>query len=421
MGFFPLLILGLYCISRLFGYWIEYLNIRQTNRHSGKIPPEFDGIVDAELTSRTRSYLVERTRLAIISSVVVTLLTIVFIFGGLLETYNAWVFSMGLPFLVSGWLFFMFLFFAAELVSVPFNLYSVFAIENRFGFNTMTPRLWFKDFVKSLLISICLLSVVVLVGLWLVSSSPRFWWFWIWCFSLFFSIFITYVSPYVIEPLFNKFTPLDDVDLRENAIRVAAKAGINVSKVLKMDESKRSRHTNAYFTGLGKTKRIVLFDTLLQGMNQDEILAVLAHEIGHWKRRHLVKGMFLFQLLSLVTLFVAYRSAADGFLASLFGIYQDNFFVSLVLFGLLADVAMFFLKPAFNALNRRFENEADRFSCALEGRADAMIAALVKLSRENLSNLYPHPLYVLFHYSHPPVVQRIREIREYCGEKQWRD
>jgi STE24 endopeptidase len=168
----------------------------------------------------------------------------------------------------------------------------------------MTGGLWLADFVKSTALSLILLALSFLAGFALISWSPRFWWLWVWCFFFSFTIFITYASPYVIEPLFNKFVPVEDDDLKARIVRLASQAGINVSKILKMDESKRSRHTNAYFAGIGRTKRIILFDTLLQGMTADEIIAVLAHEIGHWKRRHLLKGLAISQALSLIVLFL---------------------------------------------------------------------------------------------------------------------
>ncbi len=412
-----LIVLFIYIALQLFRYALDYLNMRYVRIHGATLPPDFAGIADEAVLERAQAYLIDKTRFDIIASSFSSLATVIFLFAGILDLYNSWVSSLGLPFVAAGWLFFLILYLVDELLSIPFSLYFTFSIENKYGFNRMTYRLWIADFLKSTVLSVVLLSIVVLAGLWLVSWSVRFWWFWVWCFSLAFSLFITYVSPYVIAPLFNKFTPLEDADLREGVVLLASKAGIKVSKVLKMDESKRSRHTNAYFTGIGRTKRIVLFDTLLESMNRDEILAVLAHEIGHWKRWHLLKGLVLIQAFSLVILFLAFQGLSSDFLSTLFGIREDTFFAKAVVVAFLAGMLSFLLKPLLGGFSRRLEREADRFSCDIEGRGESMISALVKLSKENLSNLCPHPLYALFHYTHPPVLQRIQEIREYCERR----
>ncbi len=221
----------------------------------------------------------------------------------------------------------------------------------------------------------------------------------------------------MIEPLFNKFTPVEDGSLKSRIVGLASRAGINVSKVLKMDQSKRSRHTNAYFTGIGRTKRIILFDTLLEAMMPDEVLAVLAHEIGHWKRHHLLKGLLLTAAVSLAFFFCAYQALSRHLLDTLFALRVDAFPAKAVIAGFFAGMLSFLFTPAMNAFSRSLEREADRFSCGLKGDGEALINALVKLSRDNLSNLYPHPLYALFHYSHPPVPERIRYIREHCEKE----
>jgi STE24 endopeptidase len=187
-----------------------------------------------------------------------------------------------------------------------------------------------------------------------------------------------------------------------------------------MDQSKRSRHTNAYFTGMGRTKRIILFDTLLETMTPDEVLAVLAHEIGHWKKHHLLKGLLLTAFVSLVFFFCARQAMSRHLLDTLFAIRVATFPAQAVIAGFFGGMLSFLFAPVMNAFSRRLEREADRFSCDFPGRGEAMVSALVKLSKDNLSNLYPHPLYALFHYSHPPVLERIGYIREYCEKEEKR-
>jgi STE24 endopeptidase len=380
------------------------------------IPPEFQGKMDEGMLKKTRDYEAHKTRFNFVSSLFENILTIIFIFGGLLNSYNSWIASLDLSFIFSGLLFFLLLSCAGEFLSVPFSLYHTFRMENRYGFNTMTLRLWISDFIKSLLISMVFISLVIVAALWLIQWSPDHWWLLVWGFLLVFGISLMYISPYVIEPLFNKFTPVEDESLREKIIELTSKVGIRAGRVLRVDASKRSRHTNAYFTGIGKTKRIVLYDTLLQGMTHDEILAVLAHEMGHWKKRHLLKSIVLIETVTLVALYLTYRSIQSDFLISLFHISRNTLFAKFILLAFLGGIVSMPLRPLMALFSRRHEREADRVSYELTRNSESMVSAVVKLSKENLANLYPHPLYVSLYYSHPPTLERIHCIRE-MGEK----
>lgn len=412
-----IVILIVYVALQALKYLLEWMNYRYVRGRENLVPPEFASVFDPAMLGKMRLYLLDKTRFDIVVSACASCAIAIFLFGGLLDPYNTWIEGMGLPFTVSGALFFLLLYLVSEALSIPFTLYFVFRIENRYGFNRMTYRIWLADFLKSTGLSIVLLSMVAIGGFWLVGWSPRAWWFWVWCFSLAFSVFVTYVSPYVIEPLFNKFTPVEDGGLKDRIVHLAARVGINVSKVLRMDASKRSTHTNAYFTGLGRTKRIILFDTLLKRLSEDEIVSVLAHEMGHWKKHHLLKGLTLSQLASLVLLFCAYRAMEGPFLSGLFDITRDSFFSKAVICAFFFSMVSFFLKPAMNGFSRMLEREADRFSCDLTGAGESMVRVLVKLSKDNLSNLFPHALYAFFNYSHPPVLERIGYIRAYCAKK----
>ncbi len=413
-----LLIAIVYVLIQGFKYFLEYVNLRHVQGRGDRVPPEFANVIDKAMLGKMRVYLTEKTRFDIICSACSSCVIILFFFGGFLDAYNSWIVRLGLSFVVSGWLFFLLLYLGAELLSAPFTLYFIFRIENRYGFNTMTFRLWLADFVKGIIVSIVLLSILCLAGLWLVTWSAEGWWLLIWCFFLAFMVFMTYVSPYVIEPLFNKFTPLEDDELRERVIRLASKVRIKISRVLKMDASKRSTHTNAYFTGLGKTKRIILFDTLLRGMDSDEIVSVLAHEIGHWKKRHLIKGLAVTQTAALILLFCAHRVTGGALLPEIFGVRAETFWAKATIVVFLFSMVSFFLKPALNGFSRMLEREADRIACDLTGTGETMVRVLAKLSKDNLSNPFPHSLYALFNYSHPPVLERIDYIRAYCRKKE---
>jgi STE24 endopeptidase len=406
------LIVAAYAIAIGTGYWLKYLNLAHLRVHGRIVPPEFEGVIDPVLLNKMADYTYENSRTAIVESIIGNLVLIVFLFCGALGAYDRWIASFSGSFLFRGILFFLVPVYAETLMDIPFSLYRNFSTEKRYGFNTMTVRLWFTDLLKSVLISTLLGAVVVLSALAIIQASPGWWWLWVWAFLLFFGIFVMYISPYVIEPLFFKFEPIKSEGL-ENKIRaLLEKAGLKISRVFQVDASRRSRHSNAYFTGIGKVKRIVLFDTLIDQMTEDEVLAVLAHEVGHWKKRHVLKRIILTEATAFCGLLAAFHLISWNGLPGLIGLADASFYARAVIIGFLVSLVMFPLTPLFSFLSRRDEREADRFASALTADPDAMASALVKLSRENLSNLHPHPLYAKFYYSHPPVVERIRELKE---------
>ena len=388
------------------------MNLRYMKKFGLTVPRELEGKVDEDLLKKTQAYEVEKTGFSFFSSGFGNIAVLVFIFGGLLNMYNAWIVSLNLSFIASGLLSFLLLSYVNTFISIPFGLYNTFKIEKKYGFNTMTWRLWLIDFLKSLGLSTVLTCILVSAGLWLVQASPDYWWIWVWCFFLAFSLFIMYISPYVIEPLFNKFTPVEAEGLEERIRALLQKVGIKVKRVFKMDASKRSRHTNAYFSGIGRVKRIILYDTLLEKMSHDEILAVLAHEAGHWKKKHVLKMIIAVEIISFIVIYLSFVILRTDFLADLFRIQNATFFARVVVLGFIGSIVSFPFTPLGNYVSRRFERESDRFACRLTDNPESMASALVELSKDNLSNLHPHPIYAAFYYSHPPVVQRIRDIRK---------
>lgn len=412
MGIYLSIIFLCYLLVVFFGYYLKALNLRHLKKYGADIPPEFEGYINAELLKKTRDYTVENNRFSFVKSVFDNVILLVFLFGGLLNIYNSWILSLNWNFILSGLAFFLFLTYAETFISIPFSLYSTFNIENKYGFNTMTPGLWIIDFLKSVMLSTMLMGIIISVSLWLVSASPDYWWLWVWGFFLVFSLFIMYISPYVIEPLFNKFTPIEDKALEDKIKNLVQKVGIKVSRILKMDASKRSTHTNAYFTGIGKVKRIILYDTLLEKMDIDETIAVLAHEIGHWKKKHVLKRIMVSEVIAFIAIYISFKILQTDFLLKMFSVKADSFFAKIVILGFIGGIAVFPLSPLAAYLSRRHERQADCFACELTDNPDSLATSLIKLSKDNLSNLHPHPLYAAFHYSHPPVVQRVREIRK---------
>jgi STE24 endopeptidase len=400
-----------YLVVLAAGYWLKYLNLNHLKIHGKTVPTEFEGVVDPAVLQKISDYTLETSRLGTVESLVRNAVLIVFLFAGVLGIYDRWLASLSGSFLWSGVLFSLIILFAETAIDVPFSLYRNFAIENKYGFNTMTFRTWVTDLLKSLAVSTVLGMVVVLSALAIIQSSPQWWWLWAWLFFLAFGIFMMYISPYVIEPLFFKFEPLKVEGLEERIRSLMVRAGLKVSRVFQVDASRRSRHSNAYFTGIGKVKRIVLFDTLLGQMGQDDILAVLAHEVGHWKKRHVLKRIMMSEAFAFVGLFLSYHLLAWEGLPRLVGLEHASFYAKLVILGFLGSLVTFPLTPLFSYVSRKDEYAADRYASELTGAPGALASALVNLSKENLSNLHPHPLYAKFYYSHPPVVERIRKLR----------
>ena len=405
-----LLLIFLYLARFAAAYLLRYLNLRHLARHGATVPEAFTGSVDAESLARTARYTVEQSKVGLFESVYGSVLLLAFMFTPLLPRYDAWIGSLSGSFVLRGVLFVLILTLVQSVLEIPFSLYSTFRIEKRYGFNTTTPGLWISDFLKSTAISALLLVILVSATLLLVQHSPTLWWLWVWCFFALFSVTMIYLSPYLIEPLFSKFEPLGDPELEEEIRTMLGKGGLKVKGVMKMDASRRSLHSNAYFTGIGRVKRIVLYDTLLKQMERSELLAILAHEAGHWKMGHIWKRLVLMEGASLAVFYAVYLLIDWGGMPGLFGLAGASFVAQVIMISFIFSIASFPLTPVGSWLSRRNEWEADRFATELSGRPEALASALVKLSRENLANLHPHPVYAAFYYSHPPVVERVARL-----------
>ncbi len=403
----------IYALELLIGYSLRYINLRYLKRHGSEVPPNFRGVVDQETLAKTSEYTFEQSRAGLVESLADNIILVAFLFGGLMGAFDRWVGSIADSFIAGGVLFFLVIYLAQSVLEIPFSLYQTFRIENRYGFNTMTLRLWVADFFKSSAISVVLITLLAGGAFYLVRFSPDHWWLWVWLFFAAVTLFLMYISPYVIEPLFFKFKPVSKEGLEDDIRALLEKAGLEISRVMEVDASRRSRHSNAYFTGIGRVKRIVLFDTLLEQMDNGEVLAILAHEAGHWKKHHIVKRLFFTEAGSLAALYIAFRLLHWNGLPGLVGLESASFPAQLVILGFLGSLIGFFLTPLGSWLSRRHEGEADRFAVELTDTPDALASALVKLTRENLSNLHPHPLYAKIYYSHPPIVERVNRLLEW--------
>ena len=387
------------------------LNLRHLDRHARDLPPEFEGVTDAATLEQTARYTVERTRLGVISAVASSLVVLGFVFGGGLAAYDAFVGSFVESFVARGVVFFVGLGALSSVIGLPLSAYATFVVEARYGFNRTTPGLFFMDWLKGLLLGAVITALLSAGALALVQAAPLLYWFWAWLFFCGVSVFLILISPVVIEPLFFKFKPLSSEELASDARALADRVGVKLDRVLEIDASKRSSHSNAYFTGLGHVKRVVLFDTLLSRMSRSEILAVLAHELGHWKLGHIVRRLLVTQAVALVAIFVGSRALAWPGLPALVGQGELSFAARAVVLGFVASIPGFFVTPLSARWSRKHEREADEFARDLTGQPRELANALLKLARDNLSNLHPHPLYAAFYYSHPPVIERVRRLR----------
>jgi len=389
---------------------LNLVNLRHVRKNLRSIPEEFRNKVDEEDMVRILNYSSAGTKVENVQFAVFNGLLILLIFGGGLNLLitKAGHFS---NYLLSGLTFFALTGAIFWLISIPFEIFTTFHIEKVFGFNKQTFSSWLKDLFKSLLITVIIGGILGSLILTLIEKSGTYWWLYSWALLLIFGIVLTSLYPILIAPLFNKFTPLDNDDLLNRIKTIGKKSGIEVEGIFKMDAGRRSSHTNAYFTGLGKSKRIVLFDTLLESMDNEEIASVTAHEAGHWKRKHLLKSMFVSALYSFAWFFAAGKLIDSNFFYEIFSVSRKIPAAGLFLMGIIWEPVNFFINPFLLAYSRRNEREADNAVMELTSETKPFREALVKLTKENLANLNPHPAYVIFNYSHPPVTERIRRLR----------
>ncbi len=307
-------------------------------------------------------------------------------------------------------LFFGIIMLLIEIFELPFEYYSTFVIEEKFKFNNTTPRIFIADKLKELLLNIIMGGLLLSAFIWFYEKTGKNFWWYLWLVYTAFSIFMSMFYSQLIVPLFNKQSPLPEGKLRDAIVQLAEKMRFKIKDIYVIDGSKRSKKANAYFTGLGHKKRIVLYDTLIEQLDTKEILAVLAHEIGHYKRKHTYIGLTLSVLKMGLTLYILSIFIQDATLREALGVYKPAIHISLVVFGILYSPIELILGLIGNIISRKHEYEADRYTASFQ-LGDSLISALKKLSKNNLSDINPHPAYVFFYYSHPPLLQRIRTIK----------
>ncbi len=377
------------------------------------IPTEFEGVIDSEAYRKSQSYTRARTNFGILVSTLSLFATLVFWFSGGFNWLDTIVRSWQLGMLWTGLLYIGVLVFARSILSLPFSIYSTFVIEERFGFNKTTHKIFIADLLKALLLGVILGGPLLLGVLAFFEYAESLAWLYCWMVATMFMLIVQFIAPTWIMPLFNKFTPLEDGDLKSAILSYASSVKFSLKEVFVMDGSKRSNKTNAFFTGFGKNKRIALFDTLIQQHTIPELVAVLAHEIGHYKKKHIIQGIVISilhmgMMLYLLSMFVSERGLFDAFYTE-----HTSVYAGMIFFGMLFTPIEFILSLFMNILSRKNEFEADRYSAETYKQPQAMIDTLKKLSVHNFSHLTPYPVYVKLNYSHPPVLERIRALNHY--------
>jgi STE24 endopeptidase len=405
----------IYLASTILDITIDLVNTAHLKRNNGAIPEGFEGMVDQKKLSEMERYTRDNTAFGTLKTVVARVVFLFIILSGLLPWFLGII--EGWHYILAGLLFFAFPGIIGFIFELPFDYYQTFYLEERFGFNTNKLRTWIIDHIKSILVGVILFSILLSFLLFMIRHAGNIWWLLAWIFFISFQLLMVVLYPTLIAPLFNKFEPVKDKEL-ENAIReLAEKEGLRIKEIFQMDAGKRSRHTNAYFTGLGKTKRIVLYDTLITSHNRDEILAVLAHEIGHLKLGHIKKMILMITIASFILFFLTSRVLEWGLLYESFGFQSMPQYVGLLLIGFMLEPIGFFLSPISMARSRKHEREADDYAYGLIKDIGPFINALKRMAADNLSNLRPHPLYVRFHYSHPPIIERIKRLEHLSAKK----
>lgn len=391
--------------------WLARRQARHVGAHRASVPPPFDDRISLQDHQKAADYTLAKLHFGRIELFISYLLLLLWTLGGGLNLIDALWRQLQLPLLTSGVLFMLSSFLLMGLLELPFSAYRTFVLEARFGFNTTTPGVFVTDLFKNTLLTAVIGTPLLTLILWLMDNAGSGWWLYAWAVWTGFSLLMMWAYPAVIAPLFNKFQPLEDATLRQRIESLLARCGFASNGIFVMDGSRRSSHGNAYFTGLGANKRIVFFDTLLKSLNHDETEAVLAHELGHFKRRHIVKHMVVMFSLSLIGLALLGWLMQQSWFYHGLGIETPSMHCALMLFLLVMPLVGLFIHPVMSAVFRKHEFEADDFA-ALQCDPRHLVSALVKLYQENASTLTPDPLYSAFYDSHPPAPVRVAHLQD---------
>ena len=409
MNIYFIIIIGIIIFEYVLSFIIRTLNIRSLDPN---LPQEFSDTFDEDKYKKSQLYAKANSSFDGITSTYSLFLGLIFIFSGFYNTIDIYARSFEFNNILTGLSFFLILTVISDLLSMPFSLYRTFVIEEKFGFNKTTISTYFSDKAKQYLLMIIIGGPVLGAILYFFENTGELGWLYVWLFITFFSIIMQPIFNNFIAPMFNKFTPLEDGPLKEKITEYLNKVNFPVKKIEVVDGSKRSAHSNAYFSGFGKSKRIALFDTLVEQLDDNEILAVIAHEVGHYKLKHIHSGIILSSIQTGIMFFILSFFIMNESLFSVF--YMDNLsiYASLLFFSMLYSPISMITGIIFMIISRKNEFSADAYSSKTANLPESLISGLKKMSKENLSNLTPHWLNVFLNYSHPPVIDRINALRK---------
>ncbi|MDH5395312.1 MAG: M48 family metallopeptidase [Gammaproteobacteria bacterium] len=396
-------------VSLVIQLWLSNRQTKAVLSHRTAVPNAFAEHITLEQHQKAADYTSAKLAVNKIELIYGAGLILIWTLGGGLNWVDMQIRSLAYNEIITGLLVIFGIMLISAIIDLPFTLYRTFKIEQRFGFNRMTAIQFIKDMLLQTMLTLILAVPLVSGILWLMQDASPLWWVYVWAVLLSFGLLVSWIFPTFIAPLFNKFTPLENAELRERITSLMDRCGFASNGIFIMDGSKRSSHGNAYFTGLGKNKRIVFFDTLLDTLNPDEVEAVLAHELGHFKHHHVRKGLILNAVITLLGLaLLAWLIKQDAFYHAL-GVSHASTYMALILFSMVTPLFSIYLQPAMSYLSRKHEFEADDFA-AQQSKPQTLIQALVKLYRDNANTLTPDPLYSAFHDSHPPAPVRVAHL-----------
>lgn len=402
------IIIGIILFDYLLERFLDYLNQKNW---SNKIPKLLDGIYDDDKYQESQRYKKVNHSFEMLTSTFSAVVILAFLFLKGFAWIDSIVYSVTDNNILAALLFFGIIGFANDIISLPFSIYHTFIIEEKFGFNKTTVKTFIIDKIKGWLMTAILGGGIFALIIWIYTITQNYFWIIAWGVITVITLFMTMFYSNLIVPLFNKQTPLEDGELKDAINAFAKKAGFQLKNIFVIDGSKRSTKANAYFTGIGPKKRIVLYDTLINDLSTQEIVAVLAHEIGHYKKKHVLTGLFLGVIQTGLLLFIFSLLVSSPALSEALGVNVPKFHIGLIAFGILYSPLSTLTGILMNLLSRKNEYEADEFANSF-GLGEHLINGLKKLTRKNLSNLTPHPAYVFFHYSHPTLLQRIKRIQD---------
>lgn len=406
---FTLLFLLMLVISTFMRLYLSQRQINHVQQNRAKVPDSFSDKISLEDHQKAADYTSTKVKFGRLPLLYEVALLLIWTLGGGLDWIDHNILALELNPILTGIAVILTFTVISSLLDLPFSIYSTFVIEERFGFNRTTVKTFIIDMLKGALLGLIIAVPLLYVILWLMQQTGDQWWLYTWAVISGFSLFMMWIYPTWIAPIFNKFEPLEEGETLERITSLLTRCGFNSNGIFVIDGSKRSSHGNAYFSGFGRNKRIVFFDTLLKMLNDDELEAVLAHELGHFKKKHIMKGMFIsFSTTLLALALLAWLMKAEWFYTAL-GVSQPSTYMALLLFALVLPVFTFAFQPLFSIFSRKNEFEADAFA-AQQTNANHLIQALVGLYRENASTLTPDPLYSAFYDSHPPAPVRIAHL-----------